>query len=471
MSPIRSALRSPLSLAPRRRLARALSFTGLAYASIFCLEAPQLHEASAQAQAPNAWEVIVNSADIYAGPSQAYSVRGRTFLGERLRVVGSSPKQDWLQVVTPAGVKGWVRAESLRNSRRQVAQDPGRFRRQTEYQYDAQGRRITSAGAAAGSGEGFGQASQAAPQQLGSSQPSPTQGAQGIGGMGAQGMGAQAQMTQPPSGFPGASRGSSAIEGLKIQLIPAGLNMSSRRFTSDIKLLSPLAKTESEALLYQYGLNLSYGVNQHFMLRLEGSDARGAEVTTPAHPQRPELLPPSQLGTSMTKLGLSALGGLPLGKLWVGGGAGLQYFMHSFKELAFGLPELKGFTPLQSHSYLSATAGLTARLALKGFDFSLEGGVLLPLSMSASPYQLGAWQGLGYYGDLRFGFELTELIGFGLYMGGQYLGVDVSSTGAYSDRIYSYSAELVNLGTPAAYKRASTSDMAINGGLYLQLSL
>jgi hypothetical protein len=78
---------------------------------------------------------------------------------------------------------------------------------------------------------------------------------------------------------------------------------------------------------------------------------------------------------------------------------------------------------------------------------------------------------LGYYGDLRFGFELTELIGLGLYMGGQYLGVDVSSTGAYSDRIYSYSPELVNLGTPAAYKRASTSDMAINGGLYLQLSL
>jgi len=439
------------------RRARGLLFVASLLMTPLLIHLARSASSCAYAQAPNAWEVIVNSADVYAGPSKAYSVRGRAYLGQKLQVVGSSPRQDWLQVITPDGKKGWVLAESLRNLRRDVNQDPGRFRRQTEYQYDAQGRRITPTGQAVGSGQGFGRGpaqptpqGQPAPQM----QPNPQmQPAQGVA------------MGLPPQGM------SAGRRALAIRVIPAGLSLTSRRFTSDVKLLSPLAQIESESLLYQYGLEVGYEVNQNLSIQLKGSDARGAKVTLPAHPERPEFVPASQVSTSMTVAGLSVQGGVPVGKLWVGGGLGAQYMLHAFKELVFALPDLTGFTPLQSHSYLSATAGASVKLNLNTFDMAINGGVLLPLSMSADPYELGPWEGLGYYGDLSLGLMFTDQLGAGLYLSAQYMGVDISATGAYSDRTYIYNDQAQNTGSPETYNRASSSDVSVNGGLYLQIKL
>jgi len=162
---------------------------------------------------------------------------------------------------------------------------------------------------------------------------------------------------------------------------------------------------------------------------------------------------------------------VPVGKLWVGGGLGAQYMLHAFKELVFALPDLTGFTPLQSHSYLSATAGASVKLNLNTFDMAINGGVLLPLSMSADPYELGPWEGLGYYGDLSLGLMFTDQLGAGLYLSAQYMGVDISATGAYSDRTYIYNDQAQNTGSPETYNRASSSDVSVNGGLYLQIKL
>lgn len=418
----------------------------------------------AQVQGESEWDVIVNSADVYAGPSKAYSVRGRAYLGQKLRVIGVSPKQDWLQVITPDGKKGWVTAETLRNPRREVSQDPGRFRRQTEYQYDAQGRRITPNGEHVGSGEGFGQSP--------SGGMPPTQGmmpTQGV--MPTQGMASTPMMGVDQAVPPGFGGTPQKTGGLSISVIPAGLSRTSRRFTSDIKKISPLAQTESEALLYQYGLIVNYGLNDHFIFQLKGTDARGAEITLPPHPEQPDFVPTTQVGTSMSVMDLSVSAGLPVGKLWFGGNLGAQYLMHQFDEIAFALPELKGFTPLQSHHYFSLAAGLSIRLMLNSFQATLNGGLLLPILLSASPYEIGPWEGFGYSGDLHFAYLLNDTMGVGLYLGGQYLGVDVSATGAYSDRTYIFNAQNQAVNNPQIYKRASTSDQALNGGLFFQLSL
>jgi hypothetical protein len=173
------------------------------------------------------------------------------------------------------------------------------------------------------------------------------------------------------------------------------------------------------------------------------------------------------VSASQTSGALEALVGLKVGEAWLGASLGVAALHQAFREIGFNNPAFTGFTPLQSHTYLSSSAGLTLSLPLGPLSLEASGAALLPFSVSASPYELGAWSGLGYRGDLKLNLTLSPHMSVGVYGSALYMGVDVSSTGAYSDRLYIREGREVG----ATYTRASTSDQGLTGGLLVSFTL
>ena len=392
------------------------------------------------------WEVIVNAADIHGGPSAAYSARGRVFLNERVTVIQVSPNQEWVQVRTAAGAQGWLRSSALRNPRQQVAQDPGRFRRQTDYQYDAQGRRVTSAGAMVGSGEGAGVAAPTTPpptQQQGAQSPMQAQEAWGARGQEPRAAGAPL---------------------LTVSLSPLGAAQTSYRFASDIRFASPLALSDKSALGYQSSLRVRYQPLELLRVGLQVSDARLGKVDIAAHPRRPELAPElQQVGMTQTSGSLRADLGTDLGGVWLGLSLGAHMMSQSFRAIAYA-PPYDAYRPLLDRVYFSGAAGITLTAPLGPLSLSASGGALLPFKVKTD-YVLGKWTGLGYWVDASLSFPLTDLLAVGLYGQWTYLGLDITTRGQYADPFY---ADL--LGSYAAgYTRASASDSSVGGGASVEM--
>ena len=392
------------------------------------------------------WEVIVNAADIHGGPSAAYSARGRVFLHERVTVVQVSPNQEWVQVRTAAGAQGWLRSSALKNPRQQVAQDPGRFRRQTDYQYDAQGRRVTSAGAMVGSGEGAGAAApppQQEPPALAA--PAPLE-------------------EQEPWGASAPSPRSSAAPLLTISLSPVGAAQTSYHFASDIRFPSPLAQTDTSALGYQSSLRVRYQPLDFLRVGLQLSDARLGKVDVAPHPRRPELAPELQkVGTTQTSGSLRADVGTELGGVWLGLSLGAHLMSQSFRAIAYA-PPYDAYRPLLDRLYFSGAAGLTLTAPLGPLSLSASGGALLPFTVKTD-YVLGKWSGLGYWVDASLSFPLTDLLAVGVYGEWTYLGLDITTRGQYADPFY---ADLLD-SYAAGYTRASASDSSVGGGASVEM--
>ncbi len=104
-------------------------------------------------------KVSVEKADVTSGPAEAYTRRGRVYRGDVLTVRGK-PGSSWVEIMS-GDVRGWIRLSKLtiipygqirKDKGGQV--DAGRDRRETNYSYDAQGRRRHTGGGLMGSGEG-----------------------------------------------------------------------------------------------------------------------------------------------------------------------------------------------------------------------------------------------------------------------------------------------------------------------------
>lgn len=54
--------------------------------------------------------VDVYALNVRAGPGTIYDIIGGTQKGDELKVIAKTPRCDWLQVITPKGVEGWVSA-------------------------------------------------------------------------------------------------------------------------------------------------------------------------------------------------------------------------------------------------------------------------------------------------------------------------------------------------------------------------
>jgi len=453
-APLRAPLRVPLRAPLRATSALALvALLGGGARGAWAQEAPpgegQLGggaRGTAAVELGAEWEVIVNAADIHGGPSTAYKARGRVFLGERVTGVQVSANQEWVQVSTQAGAQGWVRSAALKNPRQALAQDPGRFRRQAEYEYDAQGRRVTAGGAMAGSGEGAGAPARPAAPPPAALAAAPERGEGGAGGGGGGG------------GAPGAA------PTLVVALSPLGGAQTSYRFASDVRFASPLARTETSALGYQSSLRAQYQPLSLLRLTLHVSDARLGSVDVGAHPRRPDLAPAlKQVGSSQTSGALRADVGAWLGGAWLGLTAGAHLLTQSFRAITYA-PPYSNYRPLLDRTYLSGAAGLALTAPLGPLTLSASGGALLPMSLKTD-LVVGAWEGLGFWADAALSLPLTDLLSLGLYAQWTRLGIDIKTLGQYADPFY---ADLLG-GYAAGYTRASASDGALGGGALAEM--
>ena len=401
------------------------------------------------------WKVRDSSADLYAGPSIAYSKRGRVYENEEVTILRVTPNQEWIEVNTSNGVKGWVKTISLARPQDQVAIDPGRQRRQTEYKYDAQGRRLSPNGAPMGSGQGM-PPSTGTPNTMRQGKMDRGKMGQGPIGQGAVGGGEMSDGGQDAFRRFG-------VEGkktLSIQVSPGGVTQLKRRFSSDIVGASPLAGYEAQTLSYQYTLGVVWRGLKHLHLSAQWVDARGSAVSKPPHPLSPNE-PAQELSSSQSQAELLAHVGLPVGAGWIGLSVGAQYLARDFQEVAYPEP-YTGFATLQSHSYMSLLGGLIFTWPLGPMNIELGGGALLPLSFTQTPRSIGKWSALGYQSRLKLSFTLSPLISIGIYGLVNQIGADLKGPADYLDPFF---------GQPRVYLKASTYDMSAGGGALLEINL
>ena len=387
------------------------------------------------------WKVGASSAEIYAGPSSAYSKRGRVYDGEEVMIIEVTQSQEWAQVTTAAGIRGWVKVSELKRPQDQIAQDPGRYRRQTDYQYDAQGRRMGPGGQAAGSGQGIDQG-QGYPQGQGDPQGQGYPQDQGY----PQGQDATLDHTARDQAFARVGRSSPLSIGL-----PIGGSYFTRRFTSNIGT-SPLSGLKSQALSPAFGLNVVSQIND--FLNAEGRFLvmMGAKVPLPAIAAIPDV-PAVDVSSSQQLADLKLNFGTPLSldfadELWLGAVIGAQYFASKYTEVQYPTPA-EMLAPLQNHTYISALLGSRASMTWGITRIGLSGGVALPLSFEQSPNSEGKWKSLGLWGRVVTELSLSRHLTLGLSLAYLRIGTDYTGPAAQAD--YSLSA-------PVFYTEASGYD-------------
>ena len=410
------------------------------------------------------WSVGVASADLFAGPSVAYSKKGRVYEGEQVTILEVTRSQEWVKVSTPAGIQAWLKVADLNRPQDRVAQDPGRFRRQTEYAYDAQGRRVSLNGQAVGSGQGTGQ-NQGRYPQGGQVQGGYPQGSQVQGGYpqgGPQGMYPQGgpQGMYPQGGqqvFANAVNNQQSSSGFEISL-PIGITHFTRRFASNVNG-PPLSGLKSQVLSASFGIRLASMLNEYFLIDARFVTAMGSEVPQPAVPSIPEidtvnLKLTQQIGEALVSAG-SDLSLAFADRFWLGGMLGAQYYKSAYTEVKYPEPNQK-LAPLQNHTYLSALMGLRMIFVLDSFTWDLQGGGALPLSFTQTPNSEGEWTSLGLWGRTSFSYALSDHFKTALSLG--YLRIGSDYTGPAEQADYS-------LAQPTFYTQASGYDQSLEASI------
>ena len=404
------------------------------------------------------WKVGIASADLFAGPSVAYSKKGRVYEGEQVTILEVTRSQEWAKVSTPAGIQAWIKVANLDRPQDQVAQDPGRYRRQTQYAYDAQGRRINNNGQAAGSGQGM---NQPGAYQQGMNQPGAYQ--QGMNQPGAyqQGMNQQWNGQAPIGSFPNQERNTSSA--FEISL-PVGVSQLTRRFASNVNA-PPLSGLKSQAVSPSFGLKISSLINDYVIIDARLVVSMGSEVPQPAIPSIPDVETVNLKATQMIGEGFVS-GGLPINtgftdRFWLGGIVGLQYYKLGYTEVKYPAPNEK-LAPLQTHTYLSAALGLRLAMTWSTFTWELQGGGALPLTFEQAPNPEGQWTSLGVWGRTAFVLAFTDHFKTALSLG--YLRIGTEYKGPAEQADYS-------LAQPIFYTKASGYDQSIEALVNFAYSL
>ncbi len=363
------------------------------------------------------WKVGVSQADLYAGPSVAYSKRGRVYEGEQLTILEVTRSQEWAQVSAPSGIKAWIKVSALNRPQDQVAQDPGRYRRQQEYQYDAQGRRITNTGQAMGSGQGTGRQQQSrnelpkrqAQAREWQQRANPSSGFRerqdqtNLGDM------SEADRLNNLARSRAFSRHDMGASPLNISL-PVGISHFTRRFTSNIGT-PPLSGLKTQVLSPNVGLILNSQITPYLHIAARYMKTMGAKAPLPSLAAFPEVgavdLPTNQQ-TAELVVGF----GTDLSFGWaesfgVKGLLGAQYYDSTFTPVQYPAPAER-MAPLQDHRYISALLGLELSLKFKPMTLTLRGGGSLPLSFEQAPNSEGQWKSLGLWSQVQGDWHLNE---------------------------------------------------------------
>ena len=391
------------------------------------------------------WRVGVSSADIFAGPSVAYTKQGRVYEGELVMILEVTRSQEWAQVSTKANIRGWIKVSELNRPQDQVAQDPGRYRRQTQYQYDTQGRRIDKNGQAVGSGQGTG-APMPSAIRFNNEMVDPNR--------------AQRNPMNIPRRFSGDRNEPSSL----MVSLPVGMTHFTRRFTSNIGT-SPLSGLKSQVASASFGLAVTNQFNSYLILSARLIASMGSEVPLPSVPALTEigevnLKANQQQGELLLGVGTPIKVGFA-DYFWLGGVLGAQYYQTGYTMVQYPAPAER-MAPLQNHTYLSALVGPRLIFHWDKLSWDIQGGVGLPLSFKQSPNSEGQWQSLGLWAQTGLHFLVTDHFKVGANFG--YLRIGSEYTGPAKQADFS-------LGEPIYYTEASGYDQSIEGLLYLSYSL
>lgn len=292
--------------------------------------------------------VIVDFAEVRAGPGAAYVSRGRVYRGDLVDVRRRAASTDWIEVAG-GGVRGWVRADALEMSRAGAAAplDAGRDRRKTNYTYDDAGRRVRPDGTPVGTDT---DASESAPDASSS---------RGDGGW-----------------WVAASVGAGRLH---------------RSFESNIE--SPSALRSVTVSPYTAALVVEGGWDLMSWLSLRGT-LRAlllGEETLPASEAFGITQPLSVTGDGL-EVGVDGVAKYDLGRFWAGGYLGLRVVRQAWQETR---PYPILLTNLYAGPALGGGVGVAA--LPETLDVELRGGVVIPLSVSQSPAESGGATGLlGY---------------------------------------------------------------------------
>ncbi len=332
-------------------------------------------------------KIKVDYAELRAGPGLAFLARGRAYRGDLVDVLARDETGDWLEI-TANGVRGFVpvRAVDLSEAVRGRAASGGRDRRQQNYQYDAEGRRVFLDGRTMGSGEGtVGREEAPLPQAL-------------------------------------------TADRLPLRVwVGFGAGRISRDFQAGIEPDSPLRKLVVSPAAITTELGADYTPHRHLALRLGFRDARLSDAIIPANAAY-GFSDEISINTNAQQLELDVIGRLPIGPGFVGAYGGLWLFRQAFQRT-------NPFALFLTTTFLGASAGLTAGATLGPIELTGRGGVALPLSVSQDPQDSGDADSLGLYGGLEVAWQLHRqwaLVAAGWYTRVQ---TDFSGGGTHADPV------------------------------------
>jgi hypothetical protein len=354
-------------------------------------------------------KIGVDFVELRAGPGNGYLSKGRAYQGDEVNVLNRDPGGDWLEVES-GGVKGWVKAGTVLLQAKGAAPSAGRDRRQNNYTYDAQGRRVFADGTAMGSGEGIGEHD-------------------------------DTPVGDTARTDPGAVRLRVAFGGARI----------SRDWTAGIEPDSALARLGVNATAISTEVEVSYDALPWLQLRALFRDARLSEAVVP--PNEGFGFPDGlgiDVNSQQAELDATARYALSGGKGHIGGYLGGHLFRHAFQET-------RPFALFLSNTFIGLGAGLAADWKFGSVEAVLRGGILKPFAVAQSPAESGDPSALGGQANLEVAWWFAERWAVAANAHFMVMQTDWSGPSTHADP---YTGP-----QPRNYEAAREEDQVVGGGL------
>jgi hypothetical protein len=352
-------------------------------------------------------QVTAEKVELRAGPGAAYISRGRAYRDDVVKIRRRNEGGDWVEV-TAGDIRGWMRFADLKRLTGDAARDAkgkmdaGRDRRQRNYRYDENGRRITANGAPAGT--------------------------------------TISDRADEDAPLPAESPSAVRID------VVIGASRLDRRFRSNVEPVSALDVLEGGATGMSISLQTEWQPSPYFKLRGAFRDSRLGSVTLAALPEA-GFEQAFDLALDAQQVELDAAGGIDLGPIWLGAYGGLRVVRHAFQQTA-------PFPVFLTTTYVGIAAGGAARARFGPLSIHLEGGSVLPFDASQTPATSGGADAVGQEVRGAIAFALTDA--WALVAEGQWFVVTTDFEGPGSHR---------DVTNDLAYDVARQEDAVITGGL------
>lgn len=313
--------------------------------------------------------VVIDFAELRAGPGQAYVSRGRVYQGDKVEIQRGADTGGWVEVRAAGDVRGWLRQRDIRIVPGEVVERPPPGG--DGFKYDEKGRRITADGKLVGSGEGARRS--VTPEDF---------------DMDAFESGATTVET------PG---GESAMA-LDVRL-GLGVSQLRRAFLSNAGPDSLLADLSSKPMGYGVDLEVVYGPIEYLAVRALFRDVRFTETRLQTAVYNDGN--PFGLSVDAQQAELDAIGRFPILDGWVGAYAGGAFWRQAYREIQ---P-----TPLFiTTTYIGLAAGGAAGWAFGPVDLTARGGVLMPFSVGQTPAASGEPSAFGFSGSAEVAWSFLD---------------------------------------------------------------